>query len=205
MHPNAAFRTKLSPEAEHELLTKWVQEIGFGTLFLTTSDGPRVAHAPFVCSGNTLQFHLARGNALAKLIAGSVALAVAGGPDAYVSPDYYVGANQVPTWNYVAIEMEGPVRMLDDDGLIAQLDDLSALHEERLLPKKPWTRDKMDDGIFRKMLGAIVGFEMDIAEWRPTFKLSQNKPADERLRVADALEQRGDTKMAQLVRGPVRA
>ncbi len=201
MHPNAAFRTKLDPEAEHELLVHWVQEIGFGTIFLTTPDGPRVAHAPFVCADGKLQFHLARGNALTKHIAGSVALAVAAGPDAYVSPDYYTAANQVPTWNYIAIEMEGPVRMLDEDGLIAQLDTLSALHEARLLPKKPWTREKMDDGIFRKMLGAIVGFEMEITTWRPTFKLSQNKPADDRARVADALEARGEGQMAELIRG----
>jgi transcriptional regulator len=201
MHPNAAFRTKLPPEAEHQLLAAWVRKIGFGTIFLTTPDGPRVAHAPFVCAGDTLQFHLAQGNALTKHIAGSAALAVVHGPDAYVSPDYYAGANQVPTWNYVAIEMEGRVRMLDDDGLIAQLDNLSALHEERLLPKKPWTRDKMDEDIFRKMLGAIVGFEMKITAWRPTFKLSQNKPTDERTRVADALDERGEPRMAQLIRG----
>ncbi len=201
MHPNAAFRTKLPPEEERKLLAAWVRDIGFGTIFLTTPDGPRVAHAPFVCAGNTLQFHLARGNAVTKYIAGSVALALVNGPDSYVSPDYYAGANQVPTWNYVAIEMEGAVRMLDDDGLIAQLDNLSALHEERLLPKKPWTRDKMDDDIFRKMLGAIVGFEMEISTWRPTFKLSQNKPVDERVRVADAVEARGERHMAQLIRG----
>ncbi len=201
MHPNAAFRTKLDPVTEREMLTRWVRDIGFGTIFLTTPDGPRVAHAPFVCTGETLQFHLARGNALTKHIAGSVALALVNGPDGYVSPDYYTAANQVPTWNYVAIEMEGPVRMLDDDGLIAQLDNLSALHEDRLLPKKPWTRDKMDDDVFRKMLGAITGFEMEITAWRPTFKLSQNKPADERMRVADALEARGEPKMAELIRG----
>lgn len=201
MHPNAVLRTKLAPEEERQYLVQWVRDIGFGAIFMTTPDGPRVAHAPFVCAEGKLQFHLARGNALTKHIAGSVALAVAGGPDAYVSPDYYIAANQVPTWNYIAIEMEGPVRMLDEDGLIAQLDTLSALHEARLLPKKPWTRDKMDDGIFRKMLGAIVGFEMEITAWRPTFKLSQNKPADERARVADALEARGERQMAELIRG----
>ncbi len=200
MYPNAVFRSKLSPEAEHELLVGWVRDIGFGTIFLTTPDGPRVAHAPFVCTGDTLQFHLARANDLTKHITGSVALAVVNGPECYISSDYYAGANQVPTWNYVAIEMEGRVRTLDDDGLIAQLDNLSALHEERLLPKKPWTRDKMDDGIFRKMTAAIVGFEMEITAWRHTFKLSQNKPVSERLRVADALEQRGDAHMARLVR-----
>jgi transcriptional regulator len=201
MHPNAAFRTKLSPEDEQLLLAQWVRDIGFGSIFLTTPDGPRVAHAPFVLNEGKLQFHLARGNALTKYLDGSVALAVVNGPDAYISPDYYEGANQVPTWNYIAIEMEGRTQRLDTNGLIAQLDRLSEQQEAHLLPKKLWTRDKMDDGIFRKMLDAIVGFEIDITIWRPTFKLSQNKPADERARVADALEARGDQKMAALIRG----
>jgi transcriptional regulator len=200
MHPNAAFQSKIAGDDEQALLAQWVRDIGFGMIFLTTPGGPRVAHAPFVYADGKLQFHLGRGNALTKHVAGSVLLAVVNGPDAYISPDYYAGANQVPTWNYVSIEMEGSARMLDDNGLTAQLDALSAIHEERLLPKKPWTRDKMDDGIFRKMLGAIVGFEMEITDWRHTFKLSQNKPAEERIRVADALDARGDTVVAGLIR-----
>jgi transcriptional regulator len=200
MHPNAAFRTKLPRDAERELLAEWVRGIGFGSIFLTTPAGPRVAHAPFVCKGDTLQFHLARSNALTRYLDGSVALALVNGPDAYVSPDYYAGADQVPTWNYIAIEMEGPVRMLDQTGLIAQLDALSAQQEDRLLPKTPWTRDKMDDAIFHKMLGAITGFELSVTAWRSTFKLSQNKPADERERVAVALAGRGENAIADQIR-----
>ena len=46
----------------------------------------------------------------------------------------------------------------------------------------------------------IVGFEMDVRAWRPTFKLSQNKPPEERLRVADALEAQGSPAIAALMR-----
>ena len=99
------------------------------------------------------------------------------GPDAYVSPDWYDGPDQVPTWNYIAVELEGPVRAMSEEGLIALLDDLSAANEARLLPKKPWTRDKMDAGKFQQMLGGITGFEMEVMAWRPTIKLSQNKSA----------------------------
>ena len=148
----------------------------------------------------TLQFHLARGNALTRHLAGTNALAVVQGPDAYISASWYADADQVPTWNYVAIEMEGVARKLDDAELVAQLDLLSAQHEARVGATPPWTRDKMNPALFGKMTGAIVGFEMRIAAWRPTIKLSQNKSAEERERVIEGVEATGHGALAQLMR-----
>ena len=122
------------------------------------------------------------------------------GPDAYVSASWYETPDQVPTWNYVAIEMEGVVSKLDDAALIAQLDTLSASHEARVGANPPWTRDKMNPALFSKMTGAITGFELRITAWRPTIKLSQNKPAAERDRVARGVEASGHGALAQLMR-----
>ena len=192
MHPNSAFRPR-----QDDLAELLVREIGFAAIFAATPDGPRVAHAPVILSDDraTLQFHLARGNALTRHLAGSTALAVVQGPDAYVSASWYD-----TTWNYVAIEMEGVVGKLDDAALIAQLDTLSALHEARVSASPPWTRDKMNPALFSKMAGAITGFEMRISAWRPTIKLSQNKSAEERERVAGGVEATGHGALAQLMR-----
>lgn len=197
MHPNADFRPRQDDLAEY-----LVREIGFAAIFAATPDGPRVAHAPVVLSDDrvTLQFHLARGNALTRHLDGASALAVVHGPDAYVSASWYEAPDQVPTWNYVAIEMEGTVRKLDDAALIAQLDALSASHEARVGANPPWTRDKMNPALFSKMTGAITGFELRITAWRPTIKLSQNKPAAERGRVAKGVEAGGHGALAQLMR-----
>ncbi|WP_332818728.1 FMN-binding negative transcriptional regulator [Sphingopyxis sp.] len=197
MHPNSAFRPR-----QDDLAELLVREIGFAAIFANTPDGPRVAHAPVVLSADaiTLQFHIARGNALTRHLGGASALAVVQGPDAYVSASWYSEADQVPTWNYVAIEMEGTVRKLDDDALVAQLDTLSAQHEARVGANPPWTRGKMNPALFSKMTGAIVGFEMRITAWRPTIKLSQNKPADERERVIEGVEATGHGALAQLMR-----
>ncbi|MDZ3832355.1 MAG: FMN-binding negative transcriptional regulator [Sphingopyxis sp.] len=197
MHPNPAFRPR-----HDDLAALMVREVGFAAIFAATPDGPRVAHAPVVLSADasTLQFHLARGNALTHHLAGQAALAVVQGPDAYVSPGWYAAPDQVPTWNYVAVEMEGSVRKLDDDELTAQLDTLSAEHEARIGAVPPWTRDKMNPAIFGRMKGAITGFEMHVTAWRPTVKLSQNKPADERERVAAGLEAAGQGAIARLMR-----
>lgn len=201
MHPNAIFRAKGSEAEQRALMEALVQEIGFGMVFAQTPNGPRVGQASLYLTGDgAVQFHLALGNALTKTLAGTDALIVVNGPDAYVSPDWYDGADQVPTWNYISIEMEGPVRAMDQDGLIALLDDLSAVNEAKLAPKAPWTRAKMDDGKFHKMLAGITGFEMEVMAWRPTLKLSRNKTEAERMRVADELEKLGKKAMAHFMR-----
>ena len=195
MHPNPAFRS--DDRALHHTL---IDEIGFAMIFAQTPDGPRVAHTPVVRTGDgTLRFHLALGNALTRHLTGANAPALVNGPDSYISPRWYVSPDQVPTWNYVALELEGPVRRLDEDELVALLDDLSARQEARL-EGEPWTRAKMDDALFHKMLRAITGFELAIKAWRPTIKLGQHKPPEDRASVADALDARGSTALAALTR-----
>ena len=201
MHPNSMFRLKGSDAEQRATMEALVQEIGFGMVFAQTPDGPRVAQSALFSTGDgAVQFHLSNGNALTKYLHGTDALVVVNGPDAYISPDWYEGANQVPTWNYLSIELEGPVRKMDDDGLVALLDDLSALNEARFAPKAPWTRDKKDSALFDKMTRAITGFEMEIRGWRPSFKLSQNTPDVDRLRAAEELEKQGKKALAHLMR-----
>jgi transcriptional regulator len=196
MHPSALFRVE-----DRALLESLVEEIGFGMVFADTPDGPRVAHIPLVLAedGN-LHFHLSRGNALTPHIAGTTALAVLNGPDAYVSPRWYTDRGQVPTWNYVALELEGPVRKMDDDGLHGLLEAIGERQEARIESGEPWRAAEVPAELWNKLAKGIVGFEMEVRAWRPTFKLSQNKPPEERLRVADALEANGSPALAALMR-----
>jgi transcriptional regulator len=164
------------------------------------------AHAPVIArrlgEGLALDFHLSRSNALAGAIAsGFRAVAVSLGPDAYVSPDWYADKDQVPTWNYVSVEAEGPVDPLSADGLVDLLDDLSAREEGRLLPKPPWTRGKMSEGKFERMLRGIVGARMAVERLEGTTKLSQNKGEADRAGVIEAL---GDHPIGRLMRAPPR-
>lgn len=195
MHPNAAFRH--DDRTVHEAL---IEQIGFATIFAQAPDGPRVAHTPLVSTGDgAVQFHLSRGNALTRHLDGMVALAVVNGPDAYISPRWYVDGEQVPTWNYVALELEGRVRRMDADGLTGFLETLSAREEARL-PGDPWTMDKVPQAKLDKLRAGIVGFEMEVLAWRPTFKLSQNKHEADREGVIAALEAQGAPAIAGLMR-----
>jgi transcriptional regulator len=196
MHPNRKFHIE-----EREQLAALVGDAGFGILFVPTGEGLRAVHVPVLLEGDRLRFHVSRGNAVhAALAAGCDALFVANGPHAYISPDWYGVEGRVPTWNYVAAELEGPVSPLEPEALIALLDAMSAAQESRLAPKPAWTRDRLDPERFEGLLKAITGFEMRVASWRGTAKIDQDKPPEVRLRIAEALEARGELDMAATMR-----
>jgi transcriptional regulator len=195
MHPNVQFRN--DDPALHEAL---IEEVGFGMVFAQTRDGPRVAHTPVLSTGDgAVRFHLARGNALTRYLPGQEALVVVNGPDAYVTPRWYADRNTVPTWNYVALELQGPVRQMGEEGLLAMLDALAERHETRI-PGEPWNRGQVDRSTIAGLLRGIVGFELEVRAWRPTFKLSQNKPAEDRAAIAEGLEAQGSPALASLMR-----
>jgi transcriptional regulator len=169
MHPNRAFAWE-----DREAMLAFVADIAFCTI---CTDGPMLVHAPvIVAAPDRLRFHVSRGNRAAAALEGRRAIASCLGPDAYISPDWYGVPDQVPTWNYLSVEAEGPLRRLDEAELVDLLDDLGAAHEARLAPKPAWTRAKMAPGRFDAMLKAIAGYELAIEDLRGTRKLGQNKP-----------------------------
>jgi len=187
MHPAATFKV----EDEATLLAHLAAH-PFVTLAAAPDGRPRIAHAPVVvrrlASGLALDFHLSRGNALAPfLAAGFRGLVVSLETDAYISPDWYEGADQVPTWNYVTVEAEGPIAAMDEAGLVTLLDDLSEQEEARLAPKPPWTRHKMSPGRFETMTRAIIGARLTVERLQGVTKLSQNKSEADQASVAAAL------------------
>ncbi|MDA0818740.1 MAG: FMN-binding negative transcriptional regulator [Proteobacteria bacterium] len=197
MHPNPSFR-----DDSADLHRSLVDAVGFSTIFLQTPAGPRVAYSALLAMDSSkLQFHLARGNALTRHLEGSTALVVVNGPDAYISARWYADPDQVPTWNYIAVELEGSVRKLDDAELLHQLEMLSDHHEAKVKGGKPWTMDKMSARYLDGLVRSIVGFELEIEARRETVKLSQNKTVEERERVIAGLEQQNAAGIAQAMRG----
>ena len=181
-------------------------ERAFGTVVVAEPSGMQASHVPFLIQGTNpddarILFHVARPNPIHHAIeAGHQILLIVSGPDAYISPDWYVTENQVPTWNYTAVHLEGQGRILPDEATKAMVDDLSALHEELLAPKKPWTSDKMDPKRLAAMVRAIVGIEMTVTAASGTRKLSQNKSIEDRAGAIGALHARSDPGAAAIAR-----
>jgi len=173
MHPNPAFRKPGTPRN-----IAFARERGFGMLTVAGPDGLLASHIPFVLSedGQWWEAHLVRSNPIVRLLSTPVAALVAvSGPDGYVSPDWYGVADQVPTWNYVAVHLRGTLRQLEPETLQPHAARLSAQFEERLRPKAPWTEDKMAPGVADKMRRMIVPVGMEVAQIDGTWKLNQNK------------------------------
>lgn len=189
MHPNPIYRT-----TERARNIAFAQEVGFGVMAVSGPDGPLMSHVPFILNdeGTIAELHLVRSNPIARLpgMPLPVRLAVSG-PDSYVSPDWYKIADQVPTWNYIAVHLIGVLEALPVEELPDLLARQSAVYEERLTPKRPWTMDKMTAEARDKLLRMILPFRLRITEIDGTWKLSQNKDEAVRLSAADEMAMHG--------------
>lgn len=172
MHPNGAFAGN-----DRQAMLDFVAERSFAHIFAHGAAGLFVVHAPVIVVGNKLQFHLSRRNRAAGSIGGNRILISIAGRDAYQSANWYASGDQVPTWLYEAVEIEGEARQLSEAELVEHLDRLSAVMEQKFSPEAPWTRTKMAPGKFEAMVKAIAGFEVDPVEMRGTFKFNQHKAA----------------------------
>lgn len=168
----------------------------FATIGVVVESRVVLAYAPAVLDAGgalgTVRFHLAKNNPVAAVADGAPMQISFMGPDAYVSPDWYVSQGLVPTWNYMAVEGEGWARVLPDLELQALLVDLSAEQERQLLPKKPWTVDKLTADRLAALTNAIVGFSVMFEKLEGKFKLSQDKKPEDIEGVIAGLEARGD-------------
>lgn len=189
MHPNPVFHT----ETAQANLT-YARDRAFGVLAVNGADGPMLAHIPFLLDddGQTLWLHLVRSNPIARALKEPLAAKIAvQGPGSYISPDWYGIEDQVPTWNYIAVHLTGTLELRPQEELHGILDRQSKHFEDQLLPKKPWTTDKMSEGVMDRMMRAIVPCKMQVTGVDGTWKLNQNKKDDVRLRAADAVGKNG--------------
>ncbi len=176
----------------------FAQARGFGTVTAWDGHKPVASSLPFLLAyaddGTPhAAFHVARNNPLAKLADGkSQWLMAVTGADAYVSPDWYVSPDQVPTWLYQAVHLTGTVRLLSDSELGPHLDALSARFESWLAPKPPWLVSKVTAGRLDALKKAIVGLVMAVDEVEGSFKLNQHKSDVDQVAIASALLQRPD-------------
>jgi transcriptional regulator len=184
----------------------FAQARGFGTVCAWDGNRPIASSVPFILTsaddGTPLAaFHVARGNPLAKLADGTSSwLLAVNGADAYVSADWYLSPDQVPTWLYQAVHLTGTVRKFSEHELGPHLDALSAKFENWLAPKPPWTTAKMTAARLEALKKAIVGLVMTVEEVEGSFKLNQTKSEVDYAAVANALTAQADTNAQQIAR-----
>jgi transcriptional regulator len=177
------------------------------TLITHGPDGLNANHIPLLLdvqgACGTLQGHVARANPLWKpgQVAGEV-LVVFHGDESYISPSGYATKAEhgkvVPTWNYAAVHAYGELTVIDDPAWIfGQVSALTATNEAAL--PQPWAVTDAPPDYIEKMLGAIIGIEINVTRLLGKWKVSQNQPAENRASLIAALEKAGDP-MAELIR-----
>jgi transcriptional regulator len=191
-------------EARPEVLIAHIERHDFGLLINHGPAGLVASHIPFLVEreddGLHLIGHLARPNPqVAELSDGGEVLAIFSGPHAYISPGWYASGPAVPTWNYVDVHAYGTLRLIDDvDWLRIVLRRLSDRHEAR--SAEPWKMQDLPEPYVSGMMKGIIGLDITVGRLEGKYKLSQNRPAADRPRIATALEQRGDADAVGIAR-----
>lgn len=195
MHPNPAFRGETKARS-----AAFAAARAFGLLAVNGAEGPVLAHVPFLLSEDrqSADLHLVRSNPIARMAPAEAVIAVTG-PDAYVSPDWYGVADQVPTWTYVAVHLRGRLVALGPAELRPMLARQSARFEAGL-GKPPWTMGKMSEDALARMLRQILPVRLEIARIDGTWKLGQNKPEAVRHAAAARLDGTHGSDTAEIAR-----
>ena len=206
MYQPPAFREERL-EVQHAL----IRAHPLGTLVTLGSGGLVANPIPFLVDESrgefgVLQGHLARSNGQWREFDPTVeALVVFQGVESYITPSWYATKRQtgkvVPTWNYATVQVSGPLAVIDDrDWLAAQVVALTSRHEGGR--REPWSVSEAPASFVESQLKGIVGIEIPINRIEGKWKVSQNRPEDDRVGVAEGLRSSGsaqDRAMGDLV------
>jgi transcriptional regulator len=170
---------------DRRFLHDFMDEFAFVDL-VTAAPAVRITHIPVWLDRDagrfgTIHGHISRQNPQSKLFDGRQhGVIVFRGPHGYISPAWYANSkgDVVPTWNFAVVHATGKLRAVTDR---KQLHDLLA----RLISKfenyegTDYDFAKISDDYKYRMMGGIVGFEMEVELLEGKFKLGQERsPAD---------------------------
>ncbi len=181
------------------------------------SNGLAANHIPMEIDAETgelgtLRGHVARANPVWKSHRPEVeAMAVFQGPNDYITPQYYptkaATGKVVPTWNYATVHAYGPLRAIEDAGWLRRFVERLTDRHEAELPQAPgdvpWKVSDAPEGYIDGLLKAIVGIEIPLTRIEGKWKVSQNRPSEDRAGVVAGLVKAGGPSrhaMAELVR-----
>ncbi|PCI43712.1 MAG: transcriptional regulator [Proteobacteria bacterium] len=168
----------------------------FGQL-ISNNQGKLVStHLPFLFneSGTKAFCHLAKQNPQLNDLEGQDVMLTFEGEHGYISPSWYQKEGGVPTWNYQVAHVYGITKIITDDNMLTQiLHKLTGIYEKH--ESNPWQPN------YNQALNhTIIGVEIDIKDIQCKYKLSQNRSEEDQKSVINALEARGEIKLAQAMK-----
>src|SRR5262249_23591238 len=162
-------------EGRVEELHRIINEYPFGILVTQSPSGLDANHLPFILekkhsAAGTLLAHVARANPIWRICTdGDKVLVIFQAADAYISPNWYPSKPEthrhVPTWNYQVVHVHGRMKIHDDATFVrGVVGRLTAIHEARVNPAKPWKMTDSSPDYIDQMVHALVGIEIEITQ-----------------------------------------
>lgn len=105
----------------------------------------------------------------------------------------------VPTWNYAVVQARGRATINDDpEWLRTQIANLTDTHESDRTDR--WTVDDAPNTFIDAQIKGIVGVSVEVADLQGKWKMSQNRPVEDREGVAAGYNEEENQPMEALVR-----
>lgn len=183
-------------EKDKEVLLSFMEEHPFAFLTGSFKSGAQVAtQIPVLIEVRDgeliIRGHIMRNTDHHKaLMENPNVLAVFTGPSCYVSASWYSNPQIGSTWNYMSVHVSGKVRFMSDDELV-QFMRAFTLKFENGNTDSQTIYDNLPDEFLRKMMPAIVGFEIRAEKMDNVFKLSQNRDEKSYDNILLHLEEKG--------------
>jgi transcriptional regulator len=187
-----------------------IQAYPLGLLITGSLSGLMANPIPFALDAaastyGTLRAHLARANPQVQELASTQeCLIVFQGSQDYITPSWYATKREtgkvVPTWNYATVHAWGRPHVIEDPRwLLHHLQELTQ-HQEQARAT-PWHVHDAPDAFIAAQLKGIVGIEIVIDRIEGKWKVSQNRPEQDRRGVLEGLREEGESAkhMAALV------
>ncbi len=180
-------------EDDLAVLHTFMRDNSFATLVSVSAEDslPLATSLPFVFEADagphgTLKAHMALGNPQWRTFNEErEVLVLFQGPHAYISPSWYEAELSVPTWDYATVHAYGRPRIIENSAdLYEHLKTLVSIHEAQFA--EPWQFQLPTDYLTQMMKG-VVYFKLELTRLEGKFKMSQNRSANERTRVAAEL------------------
>jgi transcriptional regulator len=168
-------------EEDPKRLLPVIQAYPLGLIVSSDGESFCASHIPFMVEQGPngrwcLRGHMDRENPQLEALDGASVYVVFQGPNAYISPTVYV-TRQLPTWNYVAVHVEGRCRV-ETPGLDI-LSDIERLVRTSEARDDGWSLDKSETRV-RNLAPLISRVLVDVGRLEGRFKLSQEKSLADR-------------------------
>ena len=191
-------------ESDRQEITALIDSHPLAALIVATEGGLVANHIPLLRDGDTsLIGHIAFANDLHRLVPeGASVLAIFGGEDSYVSPNWYPGKSAhhrvVPTWNYQVVHVHGRIGFQHDEkSKRAVVGRLTTRFERGLNGDAAWKMADAPADFMKDQLNAIVGLTIEIDRIEAKSKLSQNRTLEDFEAVTAELGRHGRNDLAR--------